>query len=288
MGSYRKPKARLHRDFVYLQHETILNSLSAFEAGKVDDIIQKTSAATDKGLEAGVQKGPIKAGGSRKKQAQVQEELVLTRTYFSAFEAWYERMAADEALGEFDAWDMEVRDAIDVGDTIRFQADIVLSPLYHVIAAYTSFVKDSSNPASVLKLSGPEAAEAKRTARMMEQWVTRSSGQRSTLAYFHPFGINEPNIVGSLDDKFLIGGLDNVQGRFTVVAQVDTTLEDENTVSAIRILRDVPPTPMEIQTSREAFTHLIEPAKELGVTITEDDITFSHPTILIRPLAIFK
>jgi hypothetical protein len=117
---------------------------------RVDEIIQKISAATDKGLEAGVQKGPIKAGGSRKKQAQVQEELVLTRTYFSAFEAWYERMAADEALGEFDAWDIEVRDAIDVGDTIRFQADVVLSPLYHVIAAYTSFVKDSSNPASVL------------------------------------------------------------------------------------------------------------------------------------------
>ena len=62
----------------------------------------------------------------------------------------------------------------------------------------------------------------------------------------------------------------------------------DSTVSAIRILRDVPPTPIEIQTSREAFMHLIEPAKELGVTITEDDITFSRPTILIRPLAIFK
>jgi hypothetical protein len=59
MSGYRKPKARLHREFVYLNHDTVLNSLSALEAGKVDEIIEKTSEAREGGLSASVTAGPV-------------------------------------------------------------------------------------------------------------------------------------------------------------------------------------------------------------------------------------
>jgi hypothetical protein len=288
MGTYKKPKSRLHRDFVYLQHDTVLNSLSAFEAGTVDEIIQKATDASDRSLEGGIGKGPVKVSGGRKKQLQVQEELVLKRTHFSAFEAWYQRMRADEAIGEFDAWDRQVRDALEVGDTILFTADVVLSPLHMVFATYSSFVKSSSTPGSVFTLSASEAAEARKTAKMIEQWITGGGGQRSTAVYFKPFGIDQPRIVGRLDDQYVIGGLDNIQGRFSVIAQVDTLLDGDERVSAIRVLRDVPPTPLEVETAREALTEMIEAATGLGVQMNEQDITFSSPAVLIRPLAIYK
>jgi hypothetical protein len=85
MSGYRAPKTRLHREFLYLNHDTILNSLSALEAGKVDEIIQKVSQAKEGGLEGSVRAGPVKGGGGRKKIASIEEELVKTRTWFSAF-----------------------------------------------------------------------------------------------------------------------------------------------------------------------------------------------------------
>jgi hypothetical protein len=263
MGTYKKPKQRLHRDFVYLQHDTILNSLSAFEAGKIDEIIQKTADATDRNLEGGLTKGPVKAGGQRKKQFQVQEELILTRTYFSAYDSWFQRMRLDEAIGEFDAWDSEIRNAFDVGDTIIFASDVQLSPLHMIFATYSSFVKESQAPGSVFKMTNAELAEAKQTAKMMEPWITGRSGSRSYAVYFKPFGIDDSRIVGRLDERYIIGGLDNIEGCFTVVAQADSLLESSDNVSAIRVIRDVPPTTLEIATAREALTEMIEPAKEM-------------------------
>jgi hypothetical protein len=32
--TYKPPKRRLHRDFLYLDYDTIINSLSALEAGR--------------------------------------------------------------------------------------------------------------------------------------------------------------------------------------------------------------------------------------------------------------
>lgn len=73
MPGYRKPKVRLHREFVYLNHDTVLNSLSAVEAGMVDEIIEKTSEARDGGLEASVAAGPVRGGGSKKKTSTIRK-----------------------------------------------------------------------------------------------------------------------------------------------------------------------------------------------------------------------
>ena len=82
MTGYRAPKKRLHREFLYLNHDTILNSLSALEAGKVDEIIQKVIEAKEGGFEGSVGAGPVKGDGGKKKKASIEEELVKTRTWF--------------------------------------------------------------------------------------------------------------------------------------------------------------------------------------------------------------
>ena len=50
MSGYQKPKTGLHKEFVYLNDDTIMNSLSALEAGKVDEILQKVSETREKGF----------------------------------------------------------------------------------------------------------------------------------------------------------------------------------------------------------------------------------------------
>jgi hypothetical protein len=112
-------------------------------------------------------------------------------------------------------------------------------------------------------MTNAELAEAKQIAKMMEQWITGRSGSRSYAVYFKPFGIDDSRIVGRLDERYIIGGLDNIEGCFTVVAQADSLLESSDNVSAIRVIRDVPPTTLEIATAREALTEMIEPAKEM-------------------------
>jgi hypothetical protein len=288
MGKYNSPKVRLHHEFLYLNHDTVLNALSALEAGAVDEIIEKTTEAHEGGLEGGLSYGPLKAGGSKKKQSNIQEELVRTRTWFSAFDAWQRALDSHDAVGTFDVWDMDVRDAMSVGDTIRFEADVVLSPVHKILTTYVSFAANAGKQGSMFEMSGKELAEAKKTAQQMETWISGRSGRKNLTVYLAPGGVTDPRIVARLDEQYLIGGLDSLEGRFTVVGQIDSLLQGDAKESLIRILRDTPPTPSEIEVTTDALRGFIEPSRDLGVTIDESDLTFTSPTLVLRPIAIYK
>lgn len=288
MGKYNKPKARLHMDFAYLDHDSVLNALSAFEAGKVDEIIQKAVDAREGGLDARIGGGAIKAGGGRRKTTNIQEELVRTRTRFSAFEAWHRHLKEHEAIGTFNSWDQEVRDALEVGETVEFIADVTLSPVHQVIATFLSVASLAGKAGSPIQLSAREATEWKKIATMAEQLVSGNKGHKSVLTYLLPYGASYPKVLARLEEQYLTRGLEHINARFTVVGQVEAVLGDTENESVIRILRDVPPTPAETTAVSQALTELIEPAKELGVELSQEDLNFTSPSIVLRPLAIFR
>lgn len=288
MAGYNKPKKRLHREFLYLNHETIINSLSALEAGKVDEIIEKVSEAREGGFEGSVGYGSIKASGGKKKTANIEEELRRTRTWFSAFEAWYAHLDAADAIGELESWDTETRDEIAVGDTVRFQARVSLSPIQQIFLTYISFANDATNPDSPFKQAAKDVPEIKKTARMMAGWLRGRSDTKHLMVYLAPFGIAEPVIAARLDEDFVVGGTQAIEGEYTVVVQIEALVGTEESVPAIRVLRDVPPTPLETQTITNALSHFVEPAKELGVEIEESDLTLHHPGVIAHPIAIFR
>ncbi|MFH7324498.1 hypothetical protein [Aeromicrobium sp. JJY06] len=288
MAKYIKPKKRLHREFLYLNYDTVINSLSALEAGMVDEIIEKSIESGEGGFEGGLSAGPAKVGASKKKQASMEAELRRTRTRFSAFDSWYSTLDQADAIGRFEGWDQSVRDELEVGDTIEFVADVKLSPIFRMFTAYTSFVEGATKPGNVFDLKGKELAEAKGIARMMENWMSGAGGQRTLPVYLAPHGAEEPRILGSLEAPYIVGGLENAEGRFTVIGQVDSLLGPDDKVSAVRILKDSPATPMEIDTMTEAVKHMQEGAEGLGVFIGDDDITFTSPAVMIRPIAVFR
>jgi len=265
-----------------------MNSLSALEAGKVDEIIQKVNEAREGGFEGQAGAGPLKGKGGKKKTATINEELVRTRTRFSAFDAWYTHLSDAGAIGTFDAWGDDVRDSLMVGDTIEFEADLAISPVHKLFRTYISFAENAGKAGSVFELKGAELTEAKQIARMMVTWMGGRDKPTHLPTYLRPGGVIEPRIVAGLQDAYLIGGHENVEGTFRVVGQVATLLTGDQVESSIRLIRDVPPTPTELATINEALGHMIEPAKELGVEISPNDINIPAPAVVLRPIAIFQ
>jgi hypothetical protein len=288
MSGYRPPKKRLHHEFLYLNHDTVLNALSALEAGKVDEIIQKVNEAKEGGLDVSVGAGPIKGRGAKKRAAQIEEELVKTRTWFSAFDAWHTYLSEAEAIGSFDAWSLDVRNALSIGDTVEFTANVVLSPVHKLFRTFLAFAESATRPDSVFSQKGAELAETKATARMMTEWMGGRDKPQHLPVYLEPGGVAEPRILAGLQDAYVTGNREQLEGTFTVIGQVAALLSDGEVESTIRVIRDVPPTPTEIATINEAMTHLIEPARELGVEITASDINVPAPAVLLRPIAVFQ
>jgi hypothetical protein len=288
MPNYRPPKQRLHREFLYLNHDTVLNSLSALEAGKVDEIIQKVNEAREGGFDASVGAGPVKGGGKKSKQTSIEEELVKTRTWFSAFDAWHRYLTEAGAFGTFEAWGADVREALSVGDTLEFSAELVLSPVHKVLRTYLSYADNAGRPNHPFSLKGPQLTEVKQIARMMLEWMGGRDKPTHLPMYIRPGGVTEPRIVGALQDAFLIGGHDNIEGTFTVIGQVTGLLHADQVESTIRIIRDVPPTQMEVDVINEAMTNFIDPAREMGVEIDPSDINIPAPAVMLRPIAIFQ
>lgn len=214
----------------------------------------------------------------------MEEELVKTRTWFSAFDAWYRHLSGEGAFGRFAVWDDSVRDALAVGDTLEFEAELVLSPIHKLLRTFISF----SEHAGIFGTTGKELAETKKTASMMVGWLGGSSKKMNLPMYLQPGGVAEPRIVAALRDEYVIGDRESLEGTYTVVGQVSRLLSDADVVSTIRIVRDVPPTPLEVATINEAMAHFIEPARELGVEIDESDINIAAPAVLVRPIAIFQ
>ena len=285
---YKKPKQHVHREFLYLNHDTIVNSLSALEAGKIDEIIQKANQAREGGFTAGLSAGPLEAGGGKKKGSSIEEEMVRTRTIFSAFDAWYRYINDADAIGTFDKWNIDVRNDLRTGDTIEFEGRLNLTPVHLVLRSYINFAEQAATPGSVFQQKGQELAETKATARMMNVWLGGKDAVAHYPVYMAPYETDVPRMVARLDENYMLSPKEGINGVYKVIAQVDEILRETDVVSVIRILRDVPPTAMESETVIEALRNFIEPAKALGVDIGEDDLSVPHPAIVVRPIAVFR
>lgn len=288
MAGYKRPVENLHREFTYLNHDSIINSLSAMEDGRVDEIIEKASAAREGGFNAGAQAGPVRAGGSKKKNLSTEEQLVRKRTMFSAFDAWYNFLSDRGGFGELSSWDLETREEIDAGDTIKFRAYVELNPLYKVLLTFISFADDASNPDSPLKQPAAKVAELKKTARMMRGWLSDANNNVNQLVHIQPLGSPYPKVVARLDESYLLAGSSGVEGEHTVIGQVEQLIEADAPVPVARVVRDTPPTPMETETMSKALGAFQEGAQALGVIIGEDDLTLKYPAVILKPIALFR
>ena len=94
--------------------------------------------------------------------------------------------------------------------------------------------------------------------------------------------------MSGLQERCIIGDREEIDGTYTVVCQVTKLVQADEHVPTIRLIRDVPPTPIEVSTINEAMSHFMEPAKAMGMEIEESDINIGAPAVLMRAIAIFR
>lgn len=288
VSGYKKPKRQLHRDFLYLDDSAVVNALSAMEAGKVDEIIEQSQVVKEAGFDASLGYGPAKLAAKKGKTADVTANLVRTRTAFSAFDAWYQYLRAEDGLGELTAWDEETRNELEVGDTLEVKARVEFAPVHKVFAIFLAYVDNANKPDSFVKLQTAQLAEVKKVATQARGMIRGADGATSNLVYIYPLGVRFPLVVGALSDNHFVGDKANLDGEYKVVLQVTALLDHGESLAAIRALSDAPRTDAEMERITQSLDGLADSARGMGVTIGETDKSFTYPTVMVRPLAIFR
>jgi hypothetical protein len=288
MGGYKRPKKRLHRDFLYLDDGAVVNALSAIESGKVDEIIEQAKTTSGAGIEGGLGYGPAKIAAKKGKESDVTASLVRTRTAFSAFEAWHQALVSGDALGYLDSWDEETRNELEVGDTIEFSARIEFAPIHKVFAVYLAYADNANKPDSFFKVESKKLPDIVKTARMLRGMLKGADGATSNLIYIFPLSQDSPVMIASLSDQKFVGDKASIDGIYTVVAQVRNLLAPGDKLPAMRAMSDAPRTDKEVEAVSKAVAGLTEAAAGLGVAIADGDSVFAYPHVQMQPIAIFR
>ena len=136
---------------------------------------------------------------------------------------------------------------------------------------------------------GPELQTTKATAKVMRQLLGGAEdATTAALLVATVVGGDGPTVALSVKSEWLVGRLGEVAGKYTVVAQIEQVLNEGDEWSALRLTRDVSPTPLEISTLREVVGHFVEPAKGLGIEVPTTASVVTGPALIAKPIAIYR
>ncbi|QOC25563.1 hypothetical protein IC744_04115 [Microbacterium hominis] len=289
MGKYNAPKKRVHRGFVYLDDGVVINSLSALESGKIDEVVAKIAQAREGGLAGGLNAGLGSAGakieGGRKATTALEEEVVRTRTRFSIFEIWYQKLLEEKALGTFDGWDASAMHDVEPGDTVEVTGTLELVPLQTLLRLYRWFAAQAQDQGSPFAQKGEQLKATKSAVKTMDALL---GGTDEVLLRLSPLGESDPPVAVILDAEWLIGALGRIDGTYTVVAQVEMVLGAGDRWPTVRLTPDAPVTKLEREALTSAVGGFIEPAAALGVTLSTDEAELIGPALLLRAIAVYR
>lgn len=288
---YRAPSEKVHRGFLYLDDETVINSLSAVESGKIDEIVAKVNSAREGGFGGGVGIHGAKLEGAKKSTSAFEEEMVRTRTRFSVFEIWYQSLRDGKALGTFDGWGPDALDGVKSGDTLEFRASLEAAPLQTLLRSYLWFAEKAKEQGHMFSQKGDDlktTKEAERNIRMILGDRDAEDEDEEIIVLATPLGDEGPRVAMPIKRRWMIGNLERLGGEYSVVAQVDRLIGESEELLALRLIHDVPATPMEIDALKDALKHFIKPAEEMGVALSDNEATITGPAMWLEPIAIFR
>lgn len=289
MSNYKKPQKNVHRGFFYLDDETVINSLSAMESGKIDEVVAKVNSAREGGFGGGVGIQGAKIEGAKKSNSAFEEEMVRIRTRFSVFELWYQSLVEAKALGSFDGWGASALADVRPGDTLEFRGHLEAAPLQTLLRLFLWFADKAKGQGHMFSQKGEElkgTKDAERTVRMMLGDPSDEEDQVVVLAT--PNGDAGPKVAMPIKTKWLIGKFGQFGGEYSVVAQVDRILTEGEKMPALRLTHEVAATQLEIDTLVESIQGYKDPANAMGVVITDEDAAISGPALWLEPIAIYR
>lgn len=288
MARYRPPSERLkHRGFVYLDDETVINSLSAFEAGKVDEIVAKNVRVKGGQIGGGLDARVLKVTGDRSGSSSFEEEIVKTRTRFSLFNDWYETLR-DRCIGTFDGWAEDILVDVRPGDTVELRGTVRLTAVETLLRLYLWFVDEAKRPESIFSRPQREHQQLKAGAAGVKSMLGSSKDPEIVFADVTPSGGPGPAVLMPLDRRWAIRPLGTLSGTYTIVGQIEEIVSDGDEYPTMRITSEVPVTKLEADTLKSAVGKFAEPAATFGLEIDESSASLNGPALILRPIAIFR
>jgi hypothetical protein len=224
--------------------------------------------------------------GSKKSIANLEEEVVRTRTRFSVFELWYQNLIQAKSIGTFSDWGPHALADVTSGDTIEFKAELELSPLQALFRLFSWFSRQAQTQGSPFSQKGEELKATKTSERIMQAILGDSLTE--IVAVASPVGEAGPSIGMALSDEWMIGRIGRLAGEYTIIAQVDQILNEDQELPTLRLTNDSPPTPLELNILREIVEGFIEPAREMGVEVTTAEAAITGPALWVTPIAIYR
>ena len=285
-GTLKKPRQRVYRSFLYLDGDEVLNSLSGLEGGEVDEVLTRIGEEGGGELGAELGAGPVKAKGGRKRGRKFEEEILRKRTEHSAATALLRLLHEQEAIGVIEGdYGTDVYDELEDHMVLEFQAEVRIHPLHQVISAARGWIKLAPD----FGTSQGEIREMRETLKLMEMIGQPGGADKTFLAFAETTGTKgDHKLVLPIHERHLLVPLDEFSGRATFVAQVDRKLGPGDEVFAIRLIRNAPQLALEREGLVEALPDLIAGIAEMGIEASEADFFFREPTVILKPICIYK
>lgn len=290
MAIYRRPSNKVHRGFAYLDDETVINSLSAVESGKIDEVVAKVNSAREGGFGGGLGIHGAKVEGAKKSTSAFEEEMVRTRTRFSIFELWYQSLREGKALGSFDGWGPTAIDDVRSGDTVEFRANLEAAPIQTLLRLFLWFADKAKSQGHFFSQKGDElkgTKDGERIIRMILAQDQEDPEEEEIVVLATPLGDPGPQVAMPIKRKWVIGNLGRFGGEYSVVAQVDRLIGPGDEQPALRLTHEVAPTPLEVSTLKVALAQFTSSAQEFGLDLA-DAATIDGPALWLEPIAIFR
>jgi hypothetical protein len=290
VATYRQPAKRVHRGFFYLNDETVINSLSAVESGKIDEVVAKVASAREGGFGGGVGLQGAKVEGGKKATSALEEEMVRIRTRFSVFELWYQTLVESKAIGNFEGWGPSALEGVRPGDTVQFRAQLDVAPLQTLLRLFLWFAEQAKGQGTPFSQKGDElksTKEAERNVRML-LGASEDPDLDQLMLFAKPDGEPGPKVAIPVTPKWLIGRVGRLGGMYTVVGQVDQIIEKGEEFPTLRLTHDVAATPLELGVLKESVANFEDPAKAMGVEISSDEAGVKGPALWVEPIAIYR
>lgn len=286
--AFHPPLARAHRGFAYLDDDIVINSLSALESGKVDEVVEKINLAQERGLSVGAKVGAdsagLTAGASTKGTESLQAEVIRRRTRFSIFELWYEALARRKAIGRFNRWGGDALAGVEVGHVVEIRGRIEIVPIQTGLRMFLWYVNEVRE-GNALFTSGTDLPALEASEHIVKFMIGKRDELNATLT---PFGETGPKVGITFLNEWIIESVGRWNGVYTLVAQVEEVLDEGESWQTMRIIEDAPLTPLEETTLNDAIAPFGDALTAFGIELDETPTKLMGPAIVLRPIALFR
>ncbi len=262
-----------------------LAALSALDGGAVDEIFTKRSG--DSGHEVGGEVGiePVKVRGKRGKTQRIEEEMRRVHTEHSSASALIDRLNEREAVGVLKGvLDEDALSAIQPGMVVQLRAAVSLHPIFQIDAVLASYIKNA--PALG---QGEQAKELRKVLPLMRALMGTGDRDGRILLDMETGADQAARVVAFVERAAIQVPIEDLTGHFSALVQVNEVLQGQDEeLLTLRAIRGARPGKAEREGIAEGAQALIEPAKELGVPLTREDLVMPAPLMLLRPIAIWR